>query len=472
MPPASTIPLAEARAAIIGAQFPGGSDLAGTIARTGFIRTLGGIDVYLAIRARLPAARRAHIDAAVVRRELVVVPAVRGCIYLVSERDVDVCLSLAEHISAARTAREHERAGITDEELRELGVEIVRALGRGPLTTDALRRALPEGAVRKLSREVRHKLGLYSTLSPALRKLELERRVERVLDGGRLDSERYLWRPTGRSSHKSALDAAALRARVAEAFFDAAAIARLSDFAEWAGITLAEAQAAVEPLGLKAVAIEHCRDGFLATRRWRDHVARGGDVVAFLPFEDNVPALHGGASLLVDAAFHGLPVPVWGGGDRMVELGESKHMMLRTFLAEGRIAGVWEYDPDRAEIIYAWFSPPSGAAQARLRDLAYATASFIHGELGHGRAVALDTDDALRGRVKFVRGLAGSIGKPARAVPVAPPPSRTAKAKPAKAKPAAARPAKAATRASPARPKAKPAKAKPASRRASATRRR
>jgi len=38
------------------------------------------------------------------------------------------------------------------------------------------------------------KLGLSSTLPPALRTLEFEGRIERTLEGGRLDSERYLWR--------------------------------------------------------------------------------------------------------------------------------------------------------------------------------------------------------------------------------------------------------------------------------------
>jgi hypothetical protein len=400
------IPREDARAAIIGAQFPGDSDLVGTVARTGFIRTLGGVDVYLAIRARLPTVKRAQIDAAVVGRELVVVPAVRGCIYLVSDRDVDLCLSLAEHQTAARTAREYERAGIARDELVQLGVQVVKVLGRGPLTTDALRRALPAGAVRKMDLEIKQKLGLYSTLSPALRHLELERRIERVLDGGRLDSERYLWRATGHTRQRRPPDVAALHARLAELFFTAAPIARLTELAEWAGISQTDAEAAISALELKDVDIAGEDGPFLASKRWRDHVARGRDAVAFLPFEDNVPALHGGPALLVDASVHSMPVPVWGVRGRSVQLGQSKHMMLRSFVADGRIAGVWEYDPDRAEIVYAWFTPPTGVAQARLRDLAYGTASFIHGELGHAHAISLDTDDALRERVEFVRGLA------------------------------------------------------------------
>src|SRR5256885_7675998 len=53
------------------------------ITDSGWLRTLGGADVYLAARARRPGMKRADLDAAVARGELRVAPAARGCIYLV-----------------------------------------------------------------------------------------------------------------------------------------------------------------------------------------------------------------------------------------------------------------------------------------------------------------------------------------------------------------------------------------------------
>src|SRR5438067_12390583 len=57
--------------------------IAQVIASSGWLRTLGGADVYIAARARRPAMARAELDAAVTAGDLRVVPAARGCIYLV-----------------------------------------------------------------------------------------------------------------------------------------------------------------------------------------------------------------------------------------------------------------------------------------------------------------------------------------------------------------------------------------------------
>src|SRR5262245_41798076 len=58
-------------------------DASAAIARTvesyGFLRTLGGIEVYLALRARLPGMRRSQLDEAKEMAAVQVVPAVRGC---------------------------------------------------------------------------------------------------------------------------------------------------------------------------------------------------------------------------------------------------------------------------------------------------------------------------------------------------------------------------------------------------------
>src|SRR5437764_15417287 len=57
--------------------------LAEMLGASGWLRTLGGADVYLAARARRPGMTRADLDAVVAKDALVVRPAARGCIYLV-----------------------------------------------------------------------------------------------------------------------------------------------------------------------------------------------------------------------------------------------------------------------------------------------------------------------------------------------------------------------------------------------------
>lgn len=111
----------------------------------------------------------------------------------------------------------------------------VAGLLTSPSTTDALRRRLPAGAVRSLG-ERGKKVGVGSVLPVALRLLELSGRVERPLEGGRLDSERYLWRVAKESLPplaKVPTDAAARNAELFRIFLSWAGPAPLKDFASW-----------------------------------------------------------------------------------------------------------------------------------------------------------------------------------------------------------------------------------------------
>ena len=121
-----------------------------TVAGTGWARTLGGIDVYLAVRARAPHLSRTALDETVREGALRVVPAVRGCIYLVPEPDVALVMALAADLSRPRTDRDLEKVGVRWSEVEELAAEITKALRGGPLTTNAIRQALPTGAARSL----------------------------------------------------------------------------------------------------------------------------------------------------------------------------------------------------------------------------------------------------------------------------------------------------------------------------------
>src|SRR5262249_52425727 len=65
------------------------------VARPGWLRTLGGVDVYLAARARVPGLPRGALDALVADSRLRVIPAVRGCVYLVPADHVPLALAVA-----------------------------------------------------------------------------------------------------------------------------------------------------------------------------------------------------------------------------------------------------------------------------------------------------------------------------------------------------------------------------------------
>ena len=102
------------------------------------------------------------------------VPAARGCMYLVARPQVALALRLAARLTLPRAEREHAKAGIRPREVEELAAAVRETLTRkGPLTTEALRKALPEGSVRSLG-EVGKKVGISSALPSALRLLEFD----------------------------------------------------------------------------------------------------------------------------------------------------------------------------------------------------------------------------------------------------------------------------------------------------------
>src|SRR4029079_4214087 len=108
--------LAQARALWWHKQALAGStkgSLATVIGAAGWLRTLGGTDVYIAARARRPGMKRAELDAAVAAGELRVQPAVRGCIYLVPSGAVPDLLALNAETWRTQTEKELAKIGKT-----------------------------------------------------------------------------------------------------------------------------------------------------------------------------------------------------------------------------------------------------------------------------------------------------------------------------------------------------------------------
>lgn len=377
----------------------------GALEETGFLRTLGGVDVYIALRARVPGLRRADLDEAVAAHQAQVIPAARGCMYLVPRRDVPLSLRVAGLLSRTRDERDHEKAGVQPGEVEEVAKAALATLReRGPLTTDGLRKALPAGTLRSLGEQGK-KVGISSPLPGALRRLEFDGLVERTLENRRLDSERYLWRATVESSFDGVRlpdDPIDLYAGMARIFFHAAGVATLKDFAGWTGIAQRDAKAAVERLGLLPIEVEGSRDLHYLPEDRRGLLEQPADAVALLSFEDNLIHLHGGPAFLVDEAHHDAPVPSWGMG-RPSTLGDAKHLAMRSFVAEGKVAGFWEYDPDAREIVVRPFSPLAPATKAKVDEAAADLSRFLTDELGHGRSFSLDTDEELRKRSAKIR---------------------------------------------------------------------
>ncbi|MCE9667638.1 winged helix DNA-binding domain-containing protein [Myxococcus stipitatus] len=384
-------------------------DLEALVAATGWVRTLGGADVYLALAARAARMARADLDRAVEASRLQVIPAVRGCIYLVPREEVPLTLRVAEAQYRKRAEREHAQSGIAPKELVDVGEAVLVALRKGALSTDALRKALPAGVVRSLGAAGK-KAGISSTLPPALRHLEFEGKVERSLEGGRLDTERYLWRLPARNPFTGAKVPAEVEernARLAALFFRQFGPATVEDFADWAAFSQREAKAAVARAALVPVEVEglgalaYVPEAVVTTLREKVPQATS---VSFLPSQDLYFAARGGPGRVTDPRHHALQVPRWGSA-KDGALGEVAHMSLRGVLDGDRLAGFWEFDPAAGEVVFHTFEALSPRRRKQFEARAGEVATFLVDEVGHARAFTLDTDASVAERAALIRSL-------------------------------------------------------------------
>ncbi|MDH3224729.1 MAG: winged helix DNA-binding domain-containing protein [Gemmatimonadota bacterium] len=393
--------LTDARARWFAAQrLPQGTGSAvEAVEKAGYVRTLGGVDVYLALRARVRGLTRARVDEALAGGDLRVVPSVRGCIYLVTRAEVPWCLRIADLLSRSRRKREYDKAGIRPGELEALGDLILEALSREPASTIQLRGAMKDH-IRSLGDEGK-RVGISSTLPPALRELEFQGRLERTLEEDRLDTEKYLWRATPRSLLDGSVpqDPAAVHVHLARVFFRGMGVGLVDRFATWAGLGKRDARTAAARLDGEPVVVEGLGAGYLALA---DCPEPGPDGVSFLPFEDNLIQHQAGVAPLVDPSHHHIPVPVWGRGKAQT-LGTATHMAYRSIVRNGEVVGVWEYDPDGQDVVWTTFAPLGGKTSDEVEREAQSVASFLRDDVGRAISFSIDTEDDLRRRVSAIR---------------------------------------------------------------------
>ncbi len=355
---------------------------------TGWVRTLGGVDAYLSLRARAPNLSVDDVHAELASGQLRVVPAARGCIYLVPATDATLALALAERLWRKRIPRDLEKAGSSLAEVEALGAPILAALADGPRTTPQLKAALGSrvpslGAAGK-------KVGISSLLPPALRLLEFQHELSRTTVTGRLDTETYLW------SRRTEDDAA--ESFVAEALAQALATRLLRWFGPitvdnasgFTGLGKTPLKRALAALGTPT------DDGFVAADQQLPAPSPGPH---FLPGFDNVMIWLGGPTRFVAEADLDRPTHIWGMSKHDKTWRNAKHTLTRTVIHQGRVVGIWEFDPDAQRVVVGAYSPGlPAAAEAEAERVGHFLTT-----LGNARAFSLGTDDRLRARCETVR---------------------------------------------------------------------
>jgi hypothetical protein len=373
-----------------------GTDVGKTIGRTGWLRTLGGTDVYIAARARVPKLTRADLDAAVTKGTLRVVPAVRGCIYLVPSHVVGDLMALNAEPWRKQTEKELAKAGSKMLVVEKVAKAVVDALAT-PMTPDALRKALPKDSIPSFG-EAGKKVGLSSPLPLALRLLEFDGKIERTLEGGRLDSERYVWR---KAQWKVPAASKAPLANVVKSFFEFAGPSTLAHVSAWTGI----AQRDLKPIvaDFSPVEIESVGTCFSSIAIPKKLPAPRG--VRLLAFEDNYLVNHGGPAVVTDPKHHAIEADIWGSG-KPETLGEADHILSRSIVVDGLVAGFWEVDPKAGGAVWTTFEKPAKKVADEIDALTDATAKFLLEDVGNARVFSLDTMEEVQARADRITKLA------------------------------------------------------------------
>jgi len=365
------------------------------LAETGWARSVAGAGPYLTLFAR-SGAGRAAVDDAVARLEIHELPSARGCTYVVPAQDFVLALRAGLPFSGGEMSVAR-KLGVTDKEVEKLCQAVVAALERGPLEPSELTEATA-GAVRNLGPEGKKK-GLTSTLPLALGKLQAEGEIRRLPLDGRLDQQRYryvVWKPNPLRECKMSDEAVFVE--LARRYFRWIGPATLAEFQWFSGLGVKAAKAAVEPLGLAQIDERSQRLAFPEDRdAIRSFQAPRTPQYALVSSLDALFLLRRDLKGLVAEADWRRAVAVAAGTG---EIGGVKDLPSHAIVDRGRLAGLWEYDPDSESIAWMAF----GKADKALKEAVARTEEYVRADLGDARAFSLDTPKTRAPRIEAIRG--------------------------------------------------------------------
>lgn len=378
---------------------PLSNEPASVLAHSGWARSVGSANLYLALFARA-GIRRAEAERAAAAKEFHELPAARGCGYFVPAADFAIALRLGARFienGAIRMAKQH--LGVTEAELERLCEAILRAVESGPLAPAEMKPLLGD-AIRHLGDEGK-KRGQTTTHSLGIGRLQARGLLRRVPVDGRLDHERYAYAawPDGPLADGGPTEAEALRA-LAERFFKWVGPARLSEFKAFAAATVKDAKAAVADLDLESLdddflILAEDRDAF---ERFQVPAAPAYRLVASL---DSLLLHRRDAASLVD---HADAQRAMVGEHGPAFIGGVQELTNHAILDRGRLVGLWEYDPEASEIVWVSFVGMSEP----LREAVAQTERFIRDELGDARSFSLDSPKSRRPSLDALRAAGGT----------------------------------------------------------------
>ena len=363
------------------------------LARTGWARSVGGVGPYLTLFARGSCGREV-VDAAIERLEIHELPAARGCTYVLPA--VDYALGLHAGASFQSDFDTAQKLGVTEKEIDRLCAAVLDAVAAQALEPEQIRAAVGDFS-RSLGPEGKKK-GLSTTLPVALGRLQAAGEIRRVATNGRLDQQRYRyarWRPSpfrGQPPSRAEIDV-----ELARRFFRWIGPATLSELRWFSALGVKAAKAAIEPLGLVPCEAGSDRmlfaDDLEELRRFR---APKKPQYALVSSIDGITLLRRDLVGLLDPADLLRKVIEDREAHRLGNLSDPPSHLI---VDRGRVAGLWEYDPDAGELVWSAFVPKEKALVAAVRR----TEEFVREELGDARSFSLDSPKSRAPRIAALR---------------------------------------------------------------------
>ena len=371
-----------------------GKSAAQILERCGWSRSVGGAGPYLTLFSRGATTREAA-DKAASKLEIYELPTARGCTYVIPSSDFALGLTVGRDFSGdMKTAL---KLGVTEKEVDKLCDAVVKALENGALDPDGIRESTGK-ASRSLG-EKGKKRGLTTTLPLALGRLQTGGRIRRVPVNGRLDQQRYKyvnWTPNPLAKYPEPLGAAFTE--LARRFFRWVGPATLGEFQWFSGQGVKATKQTVEPLGL------------VPAEPGSDRLLLPDDAAAFASFEapstpqyslvsslDPITANRREMQSLLDDRDRERTVMVDASSKPVGGLAD---LPSHAILDRGQIIGLWEFDADAGEIVWATFGRRKDKSLAAVVE---ETEAFVRDQLGDARSFSLDSPKSRAARLDSLR---------------------------------------------------------------------
>ncbi|CAI3792481.1 DNA glycosylase AlkZ-like family protein [Pseudarthrobacter sp. MM222] len=371
-----------------------GSTAEEVFARAGWARSVGGANPYLTLFARA-GIRRDQVDADVLARRILELPAARGCTYVLGREDFAWALKLGK--DAAEAIRVLGRLGVDRGEITLLEEQVLHTLTEAgvPLDPRQLKDELGD-SVRNLGEEGKKK-GATTTLPTALGILQSQGRIRRVPTNGRLDQQRYgyeLW-----NLPASPLADDEVRVELIRRYLGWTGGATLKQSQWFTAFTVAQSKAALAAVGAVEVPTALTDAGGGGLWMLPDDVGRLA--VFEEPAEEQIQLLAGtdslvllrrnAAELLAEEGPEGEKI------DRQVvaSLALQADLPDHPILDRGRIIGLWQYEPGEERIVPWLFHGPTPAVIRRIAEVE----AWIREDLGDFRAFSLDSPASRQKRI-------------------------------------------------------------------------